>query len=65
LATFDDATVKLLPEGSLIKNLTATLEVPTVGTVSCRDFPIFVETEADEDLRLTLVKFAVEVVVAK
>ena len=45
--------------------MTATFFVPTVGIVTCSDLPTLVEIATVAFLRLTLVKFFVDVVVAK
>lgn len=46
-------------------SFTRTLFVPTVGIVICSDLPTLIATEAVELLSDTLVRFFVEVVVAK
>ena len=49
----------------MIETLTATLLLPTVGTVICSDLPTLVETAADEFFTVSFVRFFVEDVVAK
>lgn len=63
--TFTEAILKIFPAGSFMVTLTVTFLLPTDGTVICIDLPTLVETAADEFLRVTLLRFFVEVVIAK
>ena len=55
----------MAPAGSLTETFTTTLFVPTVGIVTCSDLPTLVDTAVVAFFAITLVKFLVEVVVAK
>lgn len=54
-----------MPEGSLIDDLTTTLLVPTVGMLTLRDLPTLDVALVEADFALTVLRFFVEVVVAK
>ena len=49
----------------MIEDLTVTLLVPTVGMLTLRDLPTLEVALVEADFALTVLKFFVEVVVAK
>ena len=55
----------MAPVGSLTETFTATLFVPTVGIVTCKDLPTLVDTAVVEFFTVTVVRLLVDVVVAK